>query len=211
MTTGKLFDLERRLGSIPINAHANIRQAPQGPLLAGSHCYLSVLAVMKRQLLGVRAARRRFGRSRPRNNLSQMNSPGQTKAAPGRSHSKELDLIVALETFQYALRHHLPVDLIRPIVNSRAALTVEHLQWGVLGITERAMDLNRSVDHICKTRAPKLISEISIRASSPRSNFQAAFSVIKRAALISAAESAIQFCTLCFFANGSPNDCRWSA
>ena len=63
----------------------------------------------------------------------------------------------------------------------------------------------------CSTRAAKnLISETSTRASSPSSSRCAAWSVISRHAWMSAADSAIQFWTVCFSASGSPNALRSS-
>ena len=62
------------------------------------------------------------------------------------------------------------------------------------------------------TRAAKnFTSEISTRASSPWSILCAASSVSRRQAWMSAAESAIQFWTVCFSASGPPNASRSSA
>ena len=57
-----------------------------------------------------------------------------------------------------------------------------------------------------------LIIPISFRAAGAPclSIIQAAWSVISRAADISAAESAIQFWTVCLRARGSPKASRWS-
>jgi hypothetical protein len=62
------------------------------------------------------------------------------------------------------------------------------------------MDLQRAIDDVVQTPAPKnLINEISLRAAEAPwvSITHAACSVMSRAACICAAESAIQFCTVC--------------
>jgi hypothetical protein len=56
-----------------------------------------------------------------------------------------------------------------------------------------------------------LISETSMRASSPSSSLRAASSVSRRQAWISAAESAIQFWIVCRSASGWPPTSRSSA
>ena len=66
----------------------------------------------------------------------------------------------------------------------------------------------------CRTFAPKnLINEISLRAADAPcvSITHAACRVIRRAACISAAESAIQFCTVWWLASFLPNASRCSA
>ena len=66
----------------------------------------------------------------------------------------------------------------------------------------------------CRTLAPKnLIKEISRRAAAAPcvSMIHAACSVIRRAACISAAESAIQFCTVSCDASFFPNASRCNA
>ena len=80
------------------------------------------------------------------------------EAGPGaRGPSKEVELTLARESFEYALRHYLPVDFVRPIINSRRArIAIEHFQRRIFGIAERAVDLDRPVNHIMQhARAEK--------------------------------------------------------
>ena len=69
----------------------------------------------------------------------------------------------------------------------------------------------RSTTSFSARAAKNFSSDTSTRASDPSSIFRAASIVRRRHAWISAAESAIQFCTVCFSASGPPNASRSSA
>ena len=105
--------------------------------------------------LGPRASRPpQAARSlKPRLNLSDRLSGIQRKAG-GRPavpvlSRPGLEPILPGESFEYALRYHLPVNFIRAVVNSRGAcIAIKHFQRRIFRVAKRAMNLNGTIDDV---------------------------------------------------------------
>ena len=100
------------------------------------------------------------------------------------------------------------VDLVGAVVDARGAREAVHrLERQVGRVAERAVDLQRAVDDVVQHLGAVELDQRDVLAGRARrpavSIFQAACSVISRAACISAAESAIQFWTVCLLGQQS--------